>query len=144
MSPKFAGRMAAILSLALTALGALALASAAALSGCALGSPATSAHVDPEWRLVPEGTALSQRRQFFLYGRNLDSARLSAPPSVKVEKLEARKGGRALTLYLTVGALVKDSLAKGEAAGSREIRVETPDTSLVLRLNVVDEAFDRR
>lgn len=144
MSPKLAGRLAAILSLALTAVGALALAFAAALAGCSLGSPGPAAHVEPEWRLVPEGTALSQRRQFFLYGRNLDSARVSAPPSVRVEKSESKQGGRALTLYVTVSPLARDSLAKGEAAGSREIRVDTPDTSLVLRLNVVDEAFDRR
>ncbi len=139
-----AARLAAILSLALTALAALALALAAALSGCSLGSPGGPAHVEPEWRLVPEGTALAERRQFFLYGRHLDSARVSAPPSVTIEKSETKKGGRALTLYLTVGALAKGGLAKGEATGSREIRVDTPDTSLVLRLNVVDEVFDRR
>ena len=111
MPPMLAARFAAILSLALTAMAALALAFAAALSGCSLGSPGGTGHVEPEWRLVPEGTALAERRQFFLYGRHLDSVNVSAPPSVTVEKGEMKPGGRALSLYLTVHPLPKDSKA---------------------------------
>jgi hypothetical protein len=137
-------RMAGVLIMAFIALGALALAAGTALSGCAASaSGASGPHVEPDWRLVPEGTALGKRRQFFLYGRHLDSARVSAPPSVTVETGLAQTQGRALPIYLTVSALSKDSLAKGETEGAREIRVRTPDTALTFRLKVVDEALPR-
>jgi len=137
-------RMAAVLALALIALSALALASGMALSGCASsGSGASDSHVEPEWRLVPEGTALGMRREFFLYGRHLDSARVTAPPSVSVEKGTAQAGGHALPIYLTVNALSKDSLAKGEAVGGRDIQVKTPDTALTFKLKIVDEILPR-
>jgi hypothetical protein len=48
-----------------------------------------------------------------------------------------------LALYLTVKPLAKDSLAKGEATGSRELQVKTPDTALTFKLKVVDEALPR-
>jgi hypothetical protein len=139
--PRSPARLAAILSVTLIGFGALAASSA--LLGCAGGSSGAPLRVEPEWRLVPEGTALGQRRQFFLYGRRLDSVRIAAPPSVEVRKGELKPGGRALSLYLTVMPLAKDSLARGEAAGSREIEVETPDTSLAFRLKVVDETVPR-
>lgn len=124
-------------------LGALALASTAALAGCSSAAPPGDAHLVPEWRLVPEGTALGRRRQFFLYGRRLDSVKLSGPPSVVVEKGEVKPGGRALSLYLTVHPLSKDSLDRGEANGSRELRAETPDTALAFKLKIVDETLPR-
>jgi len=136
-------RMAAALLFALIALGALALASAAALAGCSSSASGSMPHVEPEWRLVPEGTALGKRRQFFLYGRHLDSARVSAPPSVVLEKGEAKPGGRALSLYLTVNALPKEGPVRGEAAGMREIEVKTPDTVLTFTLKIVDEMVVR-
>lgn len=140
-------RMAPVLSLAimtLIALSALALASGMALSGCASsGSGASESHVEPEWRLVPQGTALGMRRQFFLYGRHLDSVSVSAPPSVNVEKGVPQAAGHAMPLYLTVNALSKDSLAKGETAGGREILVKTPDTALTFKLKIVDETLPR-
>jgi hypothetical protein len=147
MPPALPFRLAAPLALALMtllALAALALASGVALAGCASSGPgASEVHVEPEWRLVPEGTALGQRRQFFLYGRHLDSVRVSAPPSVSVEKGNPQPGGHALPLYLIVNALSKDSLAKGESVGGREIRVQTPDTSLTFKLKIVDESLPR-
>jgi hypothetical protein len=137
-------RLAAILALALIALGALVLACGTALSGCASSEAGGSeTHVEPEWRLVPEGIALGQRRQFFLYGRHLDSARVTAPPSVKVEQGIAQANGHAMSLYMTVNALSKDSLAKGESKGTREIGVSTADTALTFKLKVVDEALPR-
>jgi len=137
-------RMAAALVLAFIGIGALALAAGTALAGCASSAPGTSeSHVEPDWRLVPEGTALGKRRQFFLYGRHLDSARVSAPPSVTVETGAAQTQGRALPIYLTVNALSKDSLAKGETVGAREIRIKTPDTALTFKLKIVDEALPR-
>jgi hypothetical protein len=138
-----AARLCAAAFLTLTACGALALASAAALAGCAGPSASAGAQVDPEWRLVPEGTALEKRRQFFLYGRHLDSAKVSGPPSVAIEPGPLNPGGRVLALYLTVKPLAKDSLAKGEATGSRELQVKTPDTALTFKLKVVDEALPR-
>jgi hypothetical protein len=135
--------MAAALSLALIALAALALASGMALAGCAASSSRGDAHVEPEWRLVPEGTALGKRRQFFLYGRHLDSVRVSAPPSVQVEQGEAKPGGRVLSLYLTVGPLSKESAAAGESPGAREIGIKTPDTAVTFRLKIVDETLPR-
>jgi hypothetical protein len=139
MSPLLAARFAAILSLAMTAAGAMALAFAAALSGCSLSPPGGTGRVEPEWRLVPEGTALAKRRQFFLYGRHLDSVSVSAPPSVTVEKGEVRPGGRALSLYLTVHPLSKDPKADGETPGARELGIKTPDTALSFKLKIVDE-----
>jgi hypothetical protein len=143
MSPKLMGRLAAIFSLALTALGALAFAWAAALAGCAMDTPGAAAHVEPEWRLVPEGTALSERRQFFLYGRHLDSVSVSAPPGVTVEKGELKPGGRALSLYMTVLPLPKDADADGAAPGRRDLGIKTPDTALTFHLKIVDETLPR-
>lgn len=111
---------------------------ASVLAACGGSAPRSTTSVDPEWRLVPAGTALGQRRQFFLYGRHLDSAAISAPPSVVVEKGEAKPGGRALPLYLTAHP-ASSPPAAGEAVGSREIRVKTADTSLIFQLKVVDE-----
>lgn len=140
-------RTAPVLALALMtlfALGALALASGMALAGCASTAPGTAeSHVEPEWRLVPEGTALGKRRQFFLYGRHLDSVRVTAPPSVSVEAGLPQPGARVLPIYMTVNALPKDSLAKGESLGAREIGIKTPDTSLTFKLKIVDEALPR-
>ena len=108
-----------------------------------MGTPGGTGHVEPEWRLVPEGTALAERRQFFLYGRHLDSVTLTAPPSVTVEKGELKPGGRALPLYLTVHPLPKDRLADGEAQGARELAIKTPDTAFSFRLKIVDEIMPR-
>lgn len=144
MPPTPPVRMAAALALVLIALGALVLACGTALSGCASSAAGGSeTHVEPEWRLVPEGIALGQRRQFFLYGRHLDSVRVTAPPSVKVEQGVAQANGHAMSLYMTVNALSKDSLAKGESKGTREIGVTTADTALTFKLKVVDEALPR-
>lgn len=143
MPSGIASRLAAACSLALIALAALALAASAALAGCGGPGEGSRLRVEPEWRLVPESTVLGKRRQFFLYGRNLDSARLSAPPSVVVEPGEAESGGRALSLYLTVRPLSPDSLSRGEAVGTREIEAKTPDTSLTFKLKVVDETAGR-
>jgi hypothetical protein len=148
MPPLKAIRLPAFLALAFMALiglAALALASGVALAGCAnSASGAAGPHVEPEWRLVPEGTALGQRRQFFLYGRHLDSVQVSAPPSVVVEKSQVSAGGRALSLYMTVNALLKDSLAKGETQGWRVIGVKTLDTSLTFKLKVTEELLNGR
>ena len=144
MPPTPPVHMAAALALVLIALGALVLACGTALSGCASSAAGGSeTHVEPEWRLVPEGIALGQRRQFFLYGRHLDSVRVTAPPSVKVEQGVAQANGHAMSLYMTVNALSKDSLAKGESKGAREIGVTTADTALTFKLKVVDEAMPR-
>jgi hypothetical protein len=143
MSPLRLGPMAAILFLVPAARGALALAAGAWLTGCSLGPPGGAPRAEPEWRLVPEGTALSERRQFFLYGRHLDSVSVSAPPSVTVEKGALKPGGRALSLYLTVHALSKEPQADGETPGARELGIKTADTALTFRLKVVDEILPR-
>jgi hypothetical protein len=99
--------------------------------------------LDPEWRLVPEATVLTEKRQFFLYGRRLDSVTVTVPPSVLMEKGALNSGGRVLSVHFRVSPLAKDSLADGESKGAREIRVRTPDTSVVFVLKVVDEAMPR-
>lgn len=117
---------------------------ALSLSGCfSFGGGKQDLHVPPEWRLIPEANALGQKRQFFLYGRRLDSAVVTVPPSVTLERGALNNGGRVLSLYMTVKPLAKDSLADGEAVGKREIRVKTPDTSCVFDLKIVDESVIR-
>lgn len=114
------------------------------ISGCAwFSSEKSEIHVQPEWRLIPEAIALGQKRQFFLYGRHLDSAMVKVPPSVILERGALNNGGRVLALYLTVKGLAKDSLADGESVGRREVDVKTPDTSLSFTLKIVDEAVAR-
>jgi hypothetical protein len=114
------------------------------ISGCAwFASDKSELRVQPEWRLIPEAIALGQRRQFFLYGRHLDSAVVTVPPSVILERGALNNGGRVLALYLTVKGLEKDSLAEGESVGKREVDVKTPDTSLTFTLKIVDEAVVR-
>jgi hypothetical protein len=97
----------------------------------------------PEWRLVPEATVLVENRQFFLYGRRLDSVTITVPPSVTMVRGTSANGGRVLSLHFRVLPLSKDSLAQGESVGLRDVRVKTPDTSLVLPLKIVDEALPR-
>ncbi len=97
----------------------------------------------PAWRLVPEATVIGQRRQFFLYGRHLDSVQVTVPPSVQIEKGVLKPDGRVLSLYLTTSALKPDTLAKGEKNGTREVHVKTPDTTATFTLKVVDEAQPR-
>jgi hypothetical protein len=117
------------------------------LSACALFSsiggtdPAPS--VSPEWRLVPEATVVGQKRQFFLYGRRLDSAQVTVPPSILMEKGVLKPDGRVLSLYLTVSAVRPDSLGKGETLGARQVLVKTPDTTADFTLKIVDEAQPR-
>ena len=113
------------------------------LAACAGRDAESSAHVQPDWRLVPEATVLTENRQFFLYGRHLDSVTITLPPSVAMDKGALNNGGRVLSLHFRVAPLAKDSLARGESVGKREVRVKTPDTSLVFMLKVVDEALPR-
>jgi hypothetical protein len=117
------------------------LVSALLLAACSSSVPAP--RVDPDWRLVPEATVIGENRQFFLYGRKLDSVTLTVPPSVTVDKGAAGNGGRVLSLHMKVSPLPKDSLAAGESKGLREIGVRTADTSLVFPLKIVDEALPR-
>ncbi len=99
--------------------------------------------VSPDWRLVPEATVVGQRRQFFAYGRRLDSVEITVPASVTLEKGQAKSDGRVLSLYLTVRGIKGDSAGPGEKKGVREISVKTPDTTAVFELQVLDEAHPR-
>lgn len=111
------------------------------LAACSGSAPAPKPR--PEWRLVPEATVLAENRQFFLYGRRLDSVTITVPPSVAMVQGKPGNGGRVLSLHFRVMPLGKDSLAPGESVGLREVRVKTPDTSLVLPIKIVDEALPR-
>jgi hypothetical protein len=113
----------------------------AALTAC--GGSAPVPKVQPEWRLVPEATVLNEKRQFFLYGRRLDSVTVTVPQGVVMEKGAVGKNGRVLSLNFTVAPLPKDSLPKGESVGLREVGVKTPDTSIVFNVKIVDEALPR-
>lgn len=113
------------------------------LSACSPSPPKNPPLPEEVWRLVPEATILGDRRQFFLYGRGLDSAKVVAPPSVEAETGGLTNGNRVLSVYLKVLPLPKDSLAAGEKPGSREIRFSTPDTSVAFTIKVVDEALPR-
>lgn len=113
---------------------------AALLAACASHGNAAQSASAPDWRLVPEATVIGQKRQFFLYGKHLDSVEITAPPSVLVEKGAVKHDGRVLALYLTASALRPDSLAKGEKKGSREIQVKTADTTAAFQVQIVDES----
>jgi hypothetical protein len=116
---------------------------AALLLACAGGDSARDLHARPDWRLIPEATVLNQERQFFLYGRRLDSVTVTVPPGVSMRKGQLSQGGRVLSLHFRVSPLGKDSLAAGESAGLREVRIKTPDTAMVFQLKIVDEALPR-
>jgi hypothetical protein len=122
---------------------------AAGLLACAGKDSGRNLRVQPDWRLIPEATVLNQDRQFFLYGRRLDSVTVTVPPSVSLDQGPVSQGGRVLSLHFRVAPLAKegkdgkDSLAAGESVGMREVRVKTPDTALVFQLKVVDEALPR-
>lgn len=111
------------------------------LMACSGTTPAPKPQ--PEWRLIPEATVLAETRQFFLYGRRLDSVTITVPPSVTMVQGKPGNGGRVLSLHFRVMPLGKDSLAAGESVGLREVRVQTPDTSLILPIKIVDEALPR-
>lgn len=97
----------------------------------------------PTWRLVPEACVLGQKKQFFLYGRHLDSAEISGPPSLKIEKGFTKSDGRILSVYLTASALNPAVPAYGEKKGIREVKIKTADTTATFELKIVDEAQPR-
>lgn len=111
-----------------------------------------------EWRLIPQTTVTGDRRQFFVYGNGLDSAKVTSHPGVKIEPGWVKPDGKVLSVYLTVGPLGQggaegegegggggrdDSAAFADAPGLRKIRVTTSDTAVVLPLKVLDEAPGR-
>jgi hypothetical protein len=114
-----------------------------ALFGCAPKDKSIEPLAAPAWRLVPEAIVSGRKQQFFLYGRHLDSADITAPFGVQVEKGMLKADGRVLSLYLTVETIRLDTLLRGVKKGSREINIKTPDTSAVFTLKVVDEAQPR-
>ncbi|MEO7779424.1 MAG: hypothetical protein ABIY63_17990 [Fibrobacteria bacterium] len=105
--------------------------------------PAPLAPLPPEWRLVPEATVLGERRQFFLYGRKLDSVTVTAPRSLIVEKGAASSQGKVLSFHFIARPLAKDSLAESESEGIREVTVKTADTTVTFKIKVIDEAHPR-
>lgn len=115
----------------------------AGLAACA-SRPAPAPGSPPvDWRLVPEATVLGDRRQFFVYGRRLDSARVTAADGVAIEQGWVKEDGKVLSLYLTVGPLGAgraDSAYLVDKPGLRKLRVETRDTVVFLPLKVLGEA----
>src|SRR4051812_33376603 len=99
------------------------------LCACAVFAPPRSPPVQPEWRLVPEATVLGENRQFFMYGRRLDSVTIKIPPALEMEEGAVSSKGRVKSFHFKVLPLAKDSLAQGEEVGIREVRVKTPDTA---------------
>jgi hypothetical protein len=111
---------------------------AALLLGCAEGG--SLRQTPPEaWRLVPEATVLGERREFFIYGKGLAKAEVTAPQGTTVEKGWLNPDGRALAVYLKVEPITDDSTALGEKPGQRRIVVKTPDTTVTLPLKVLNE-----
>ena len=116
------------------------LAAAALLSACSRRPSGLTASPPLEWRLVPQTTVLGERKQFFVYGQGLDSARVTGPAGVTVETGEVKPDGKVLSLYLTVGPRAEeDTSSLAGIAGRRRIRVETRDTAVTFPLRVLDE-----
>ena len=104
--------------------------------GCASQSK-LSPSPEAEWRLIPEATVAGEKRQFFVYGRGLDSAEVTAPAGVKAEKGWVKPDGKVLSVYIAVEN--RADSADGDKAGAREIKVKTPETSVTFKLKVLDE-----
>ena len=117
--------------------------SLALCAGCSLLTPAPLPALAPEWRLVPEATVLGENRQFFLYGRKLDSVIVTAPPTLLMEKGAVGSKGRVLSFHFKVQPLSKDSLAEGEEVGIRAVTFKTVDTAVTFKIKVIDEAHPR-
>jgi hypothetical protein len=120
------------------------------LSACSTRPDAAQASPPVEWRLVPQTTVTGDRRQFFVYGNGLDSAKAESHPGVRIEQGWVKPDGKVLSLYLTVAPLgdgrdgaPDDSAALAGKPGLRKIRVRTADTVVVLPLKVLDEAPGR-
>ena len=96
-------------------------------AGCSGSAPEPKPQ--PEWRLVPEATVLAENRQFFLYGRRLDSVTITVPPSVAMVRGKSANGGRVLSLHFRVLPWARTPWPKEESVGLREVGVKTPDTS---------------
>ena len=113
-----------------------------ALSACSSRPSPSQASPPREWRLIPESTVLGERRQFFVYGDRLDSARVTSAPGVAIEPGPVKPDGKVLSLYLTVGPLGEsreDSVLLGAKPGLRKLRVRTRDSVVTLPLKVLDE-----
>ena len=99
-----------------------------------------------EWRLVPQTVVTGERRQFFVYGKGLETAKATSHTGVAIEHGWVKPDGKVLSLYLTVapfGEPPDDSTALADKPGVRSIRISTADTAVTLRLKVLDESRDR-
>lgn len=110
------------------------------LNACSTRPSAGLPVPDREWRLIPESTVLGDRRQFFVHGEGLDSARVTAGPTVRVEQTWSKTDGKALSVYLTVVEAIRaDTALGGDKPGLRRITVSAGDTTVTLPLKVADE-----
>lgn len=113
-----------------------------ALAACSSRPSPSQSSPPRDWRLIPESTVLGERRQFFVYGDRLDSARVTSAPGVAIEPGPVKPDGKVLSLYLTVGPLGasrEDSVLLGAKPGLRKVRVQTRDSVVTLPLKVLDE-----
>lgn len=113
-----------------------------AVAACSTRPSPSQSSPPREWRLIPESTVLGERRQFFVYGDRLDSARVTSAPGVAIETGPVKPDGKVLSLYLTVsplGGAREDSVLLGARPGLRKIRVDTRDSAVTLPLKVLDE-----
>ncbi len=93
----------------------------------------------PPWRIIPETTIKHQRKQFFIYGKNLDHAELKTSASLTLEKGLVSNAGHVLEVFLIADTLAAQQNEIRELPGRRNIQVKTLDTLVNLPIRILQE-----
>ncbi|MFC1585835.1 hypothetical protein ACFL5V_09840 [Fibrobacterota bacterium] len=89
------------------------------------------------WVIHPSSTALNERKDFVISGKNLFSAEIITGPSVTVEKGNPSTDGKTLKIYLTVKALEESEPV--DKPGQRIIKIKTLNALEQVTIKIMDE-----